>query len=405
MLTIIHANPARVVDGELWIDRKFHSGMQAYLASVRAPIVSVHPEAAPGEAIMDMTRVPLAELGYGVLTLKVDKAQRTLPSELPKLQDQLARTELMYGGGFGGTEIARARGIPYILVLEYNLRTQVTVTMSQVPGALRRGVRALRCTAQYLRGIPSMSAAAGLHCNGYPVYDESARFNRNRVLYLDSRMSAEMVIPQAALQARLADRPAQAQRPLRLLYSGRYEAMKGALDAVRVGVECLRLGLDIEMHCYGQGSLAPQMRELAQSAGAGRIQIHDAIPYPELVERSRGFDVFVCCHIQADPSCTYLESFGAGLPIVGYDNHMWRRLQADAGAGMSSPLGDPQRVARDVERLARDASLLAQLSQRARDFAAHHTFETEFARRTDDLNRALEAARLAGTRKGTAQQA
>jgi colanic acid/amylovoran biosynthesis glycosyltransferase len=183
---------------------------------------------------------------------------------------------------------------------------------------------------------------------------------------------------------------ARAGRPLRLLFSGRYERLKGVTDAVKAAVECVRRGLDVEMHFYGQGSLRGEMERIAaKAARPGRIHIHDAVPYPELVIISRTFDVFVCCHIQSDPSCTYLESFGAGLPIVGYGNRMWRRLSEASGAGLVSPLGRPALVADDVQRLANDFQLLSTLSERAVAFAQEHSYESEFGKRIQALNLAL----------------
>jgi glycosyltransferase involved in cell wall biosynthesis len=202
-------------------------------------------------------------------------------------------------------------------------------------------------------------------------------------------MTAEMVIPPEELAARLATR---AGRPLRLLFSGRYERLKGVDDAVRVAVECLRRGLDIEMHFYGQGSLRTEMEHIAaQAARPQRIHIHDAVPYPELVRISRNFDLFVCCHIQSDPSCTYLESMGAGLPIVGYANGMWRRLSETSGAGFASVIGRPANVADDVQRLASDFDTLATMSGKAREFAMAHSCEHEFAKRTSAINAAIDA--------------
>jgi glycosyltransferase involved in cell wall biosynthesis len=166
--------------------------------------------------------------------------------------------------------------------------------------------------------------------------------------------------------------------------------MKGAADAVRVAVECIRGGLDVEMHCYGQGSERAEMDRLAALADAnGRIHIHDAVTYPELVERSRSFDVFVCCHIQNDPSCTYIESFGAGLTVVGYANAMWRRLSEEAGVGFSSPMHDPSAVAETIRKISNNQGTLRAMSERARRFALEHCFEREFKHRTDDLNAIL----------------
>lgn len=83
-----------------------------------------------------------------------------------------------------------------------------------------------------------------MHCNGYPMHDQSKWFNSNRLLYFDSRMSADLVIPEDGLDDRLSAIGA-ANRPLRLLFSGRYDRVKGADDAVRVGIECGKRGLDI----------------------------------------------------------------------------------------------------------------------------------------------------------------
>lgn len=386
MLTMIHNNRAHVAAGQFYVDRKFHVGMQTYVRQIKEPILSVHPESLPEQQTMDPVQIPCEELGYSVMTLKTDGASRPLASELDHLREQISRSRLVYGNALGSAQLARELGVPYISILERDLKTEIIVSAAQVSHIARKGVRAARCALNYaMATIPEMRAAYGLHCNGYPVFDESRWFNSNRLLYLDSRMSLDMVVPEDQLKARFSSRSG---RPLRLLFSGRYEPIKGADDAVRVAVECLKMGLDIEMHCYGQGSLRSKMEHIA--AGHPRISIHDAIQYPELVECSRSFDLFVCCHIQSDPSCTYLESFGSGLPIVGYGNRMWRRLNEESGVGFSAPLWRPQAVAEHVEMLAENSGLLDEMSVRARQFAIEHTFEREFARRIDALNTALQ---------------
>jgi glycosyltransferase involved in cell wall biosynthesis len=385
------------------VDRKFHVGMQTFAKGIAAPLLTVHPESAADTLTMDLIEVPIAELPYRVMTVRTG-ARGGMPVEedQARLQKEIAASRLVYGAHLGAAGFARNSGVPYIAVLEYDLRTELVVTTSQVSSLLRQGVRAARRTVSYAKeALSDFTRAHSIHCNGYPVYDESGLFNANRLLYLDSRMSADMVISAEQLQQRLATR---STRPLRLLFSGRYEHLKGTDDAVEVVIECLRRGLDVEMHFYGQGSLKSAMQaRAAQAAVPGRIHIHDAIPYPELVEKSRDFDIFVCCHRQSDPSCTYLESMGAGLPIVGYDNRMWKRLAADSGAGLASKMGQPGLVADDVERLAKDTALLDAMSGRARHFAVEHTFEREFDLRMRSLNDTLEKLPANGmrTRSGT----
>jgi glycosyltransferase involved in cell wall biosynthesis len=387
MLTMVHNNPARVGNNMLRVDRKFHVGMQNYAAHIQTPLTTINPELAPGETIMDPVEVPCAEISYRVITIKTDAALCPLPSESSRLRDEISRSSLIYGTGLDSSKIARELGIPYIPILEHDLQTRMAVVTSGIKG-MRRNVRRVRCVWHHLTGnIPEIRKAHSLHCNGYPVYDATRRYNANSLLFLDSRMSADMIISPEDLATRLTTRT---ERPLRMLFSGRYERIKGTADAVRVAVECIRRGLNIEMDFYGQGNLRDEMITIAaQSLKPERIRIHDSVPYTELVKISKAFDLFVCCHIQSDPSCTYLESFGAGLPIVGYANRMWRRLSEASGAGFASPMGHPEKVADDVERLLSAPDLVSTMSEMARGFAARHCFELEAQKRIDALNNAL----------------
>jgi colanic acid/amylovoran biosynthesis glycosyltransferase len=390
-VTMVHSNPALIEQGRLRIDRKFHVGMLSYARNIVAPITTLHPLLRPGQSIMDAIEVPLSELPYAVMPFETDASYQLLPSEAARMREQIARSSLVYGSGMGCERIASEFGVPYIMVLEYDLQTQLTMATCDLRSRLRRSVRRARCMSRYVTDcLRPVRRARAVHCNGYPIYEALQSHNENRLLYLDSRMSAAMVMTEDALADRLKQRT---NRSLKLLYSGRYERLKGADDSVRVAVECLRRGLDVEMHCYGQGSLRPVMCQLAQEFQS-RIQIHDAVPYPELVQISRSFDAFVCCHIQNDPSCTYLEAFGSGLPIVGYANRMWDGLCRASGAGLTSPVGRPGGVADSIQRLADDPQLLRVLSERALQFAREHCFEEEFSKRVQGIRAALESSSL-----------
>lgn len=383
VLTMIHANSARITGDVLRVDRKFLVGMQAYIERIREPICSIHPEAPPDAPIMDPVEVPVGSLGFKIAALPVGRDQLVVPHRRAELTDVLRNTRLMYGSHFGSASIARELRIPYVPVLEYDLGTHVVFATSSTTNPVRRLVRATRAYATHRAEIPDLRAAAAVHCNGYPVFDETERFNARRLLYLDSRMASDMVMDAQALTARLAGRTG----PLRLLFSGRYEHSKGALDAIKVALAAQRLGVALELHTFGQGTLKDEMSLLAaQSSQPGSIVVNEAISYPVLAQEAREYDAFVCCHIQSDPSCTYIESMGAGLPIVGYANRMWARLCAESAAGYATPIGRIDDLARFVGRLAGDPETLVRMSHAARDFAAEHTFEREFTRRTDSLN-------------------
>ena len=102
-------------------------------------------------------------------------------------------------------------------------------------------------------------------------------------------------------------------------------------------------------------------------------------------------DVFLSCHRQADPSCTYLESMGCGLAVAGYDNAMWSALQAQSQAGWTAPLGDPAALARRIIEVDADRNEILRCCRHARDFAGAHNFNVEFTRRLDHLHATLAA--------------
>ena len=385
MLTLLNENPARIDGRYLVIDRKFVSGMDNYVHHVRARLTSVHPLASNDIPIMDPVRVPIDALGYEIITLHSGSAG--LSGANDTLVNLIRNSKLVYGSGVAGIRIALKEGVPYILIRECDLATRVVVARTSVSNPVRKASRVLKCLLATNEEAKQLRGAQEVHCNGYPVYEEARRNNDRRLLYFDSRMSGSMLIDTDVLKQRAA--LIRRGRPFRLLYSGRYEPLKGADDAIKVVVRAIRAGADIELDCYGDGSLRQRMESLSCSC-PDRIRVHDALPYPELVVASRGFDAFICCHVQNDPSCTYLEAFGAGLPIVGYGNRMWQGLLSSSGAGVSSPVGNIEALASALHVLVQQPDSVRKMSWQARDFAVAHTFENEFARRTNALNVALD---------------
>jgi glycosyltransferase involved in cell wall biosynthesis len=385
MIVFTHENRVRVSDGRFFVDRKYLAGMEHFLRHLGVPIMVVHPELPPEEdgSVIDLIDVPVGSLGYSVITLRYDERGRLAPGEMERLRAATADAKLVYGD-VSVLQLGAAWQVPLISVIEYTLKTVVTFATEGVKGGLERNWRLARALRFYLtKFVPSIRRAKLLHCNGYPIYEESALVNNHRLLYLDSRMHRDQVIPEDALASRLANRP---KRIPRLLFSGRFEPAKGALDVVLVGVELARRGVPFEMHLYGRGSQRAAMdRAVLENGLAGKVTIHDAVTYPELVEIARGFDLFVCCHVQDDPSCTYIESFGCGLPVVGYANAMWKGLATSSRAGVVSPLRAPAALADSIASLLADAAWFDALSRHARDFAVEHCFENEFARRTDSI--------------------
>lgn len=387
MITFIHMNPISVDGNSVRVDRKFHTGMINYVQNLRHPIATVHPTVSRNTAIMDSIDLSIDNLPYEILPLALESNEWDPTSESIKaLEQQIEGSDLVVGYGYGSPDICHRLGIKYIACLEYDLLTQVKAAASFGATPIHALWAALKCTSSYFRSmVPAMRRAEEVHCNGYPMYSASAKYNANRLLYLDSRMSSDMVIPLQDLEKRLRNRQPAA---LRLLFTGRYEKMKGALDAVRAAVICRERGLNVELDCYGQGSLGGPMRALANAHG-DHVRVHDTIPFPDLVLRTREVDLFVCCHIQSDPSCTYLETMGSGVPIAGYSNRMWSAMAKESGAGIVSRRNTPHSLADAITSYCHSPSQLNEASINARTFAIEHSFEKEFSKRTAAMSRAL----------------
>lgn len=283
--------------------------------------------------------------------------------------------------------LARAAVVRLAATLEYSLQTRLDIArieLAQNPP--RRLIRGLRLRLRERRRHALLAAAAGLQANGYPAQALCQRFDSQSLMYLDNRMTRDLY----ATDAEMADRTARLQRgaPLRLVYSGRLERMKGAQDLVPVAEALVRREVPFRLDIFGSGSLSESIA--AQIAGAGlgdRVQLHGALDFEkELVPHlRRKADIFLCCHPQADPSCTYIESMACGLAVAGYDNQMWRALQADSRGGWVSPLGRPADLAARIADLNDDRSHLAVTCGLALGFAKGHDFETLSARRMAHL--------------------
>jgi len=369
------------------IDRKFHEGMTGYVERLDLPFSCLMPRYTSAEAsqAMDMIEIPTSELSYRVNVLE----KPLLGAEsLRVIERSLDGVALVYMGASEDLNLAvasacRRRDIPYAVVSEYTVQTELDIMRANTSSTARRIWREARIRLRKRRRLNHIASAQEVHANGYPTYWELAAANPRRMLFFDTRARAEDVIGEAELRERLAS---SAGRPPRLIYAGRYHTMKGALDVIKVGIELDRLGVDFQLDLYGKGPLREQMESfVSETQTAGKIKIHDAVAYrPNLQRIAKESDLFLCCHVQGDPSCTYLEMFACGVPIVGYANEMWSPLAGDSGAGEVVPKGDYKALAKTVVELV-GTSRLEGLSHRARDFAAANTMEVAWDRRISHL--------------------
>jgi glycosyltransferase involved in cell wall biosynthesis len=218
------------------------------------------------------------------------------------------------------------------------------------------------------------------------VFEEYRQLSRNPLLYFDSRVRRDTIADSFTLKQRTDE--LRAGRPLRLAFSGRLIQMKGADHLVNVAASLKKRGLRFTMEICGGGDLESAIDSNIRRSGLEQdVRLRGVLEFEsELMPFvTRHVDLFVCCHRQGDPSCTYLETMACGTPIVGYDNEAFMGVVEQSGVGWTAPMDDAERLATMIVDLQRDRAALANAAFRARDFAARHTFEDTMQRRVDHM--------------------
>ena len=281
-------------------------------------------------------------------------------------------------------------GARYVVVSEYTLRTRWQIIDAEKMNPLLAWRRKLWAWRQEKANQASVRAAAAVQCNGTPTFDAYRPLNDRAMLYFDSRVNPDMLPAEPRVAARAA--PWSSGDPLRLAFSGRLNRMKGADHLPLVARSLRDRGVPFTLDIYGDGPLVAELQKIiAQHGLQDLVRLHGVLDFAsELMPKVRDeVDLFVCCHRQGDPSCTYLETLACGVPIVGYGNEAFEGLMRRCPAGESVPMNDWSAMAAAIEPLAREPRRLAEMAELGLAFAREHTFEREFQRRMEHMAQLL----------------
>lgn len=374
-LLIYATAPAEQRADGLWLDAKFVEGMKRHVAEWPGPVSVLLRDAgaalpfgmrcAPETLDFDLTVLP-SEASVGAY-LTGDVALLAAAADDFRALDFPAQ--------------AAAAGIKLVYSLEYTLDTRLRIVRLDPTRNLLRKARSALWTLQQERRLRrALRGADAVQFNGYPAHDAYRNLVRDAHLYLDNRISRDLMANPAEMAARAARLRSGA--PLRLIHSGRLEPMKGVQDLLPVMERLAALKVDATLDIYGTGSLQAEIAT-GLPRFEGRVRLHGPVDFArDLVPFSRtSADIFLSCHRQSDPSCSYLEAMGCGLAVAGYDNAMWRGMHDASGAGALARLGKPDTLAELIAGWDRDREALIRATDQALDFAKAHDFETEFSGR------------------------
>ncbi len=156
------------------------------------------------------------------------------------------------------------------------------------------------------------------------------------------------------------------QRPLRLLFVGRIDPVKG-VDVLLEALALLRdRGLAMRLDLIGRAS-PNQSRDL--DGRIHRLGLGGLVDWLGVVPRHELADHYACCHLVVVPSrddplpTVVLEAMACGRPVLGSAVGGISFLVVQAVTGLLVPPGDPMALADALAALDADANALASLAQ------------------------------------------
>jgi colanic acid/amylovoran biosynthesis glycosyltransferase len=368
MAHLLMIAPAPVIDrgDQLALDVKFVEGMRLHQAYWPSRITC------------------LLRRGAGAIPFGRDYPRDALPFDLSLLDPEepltdrhLSGADLIYAGAddFRCLDLHRQLrpGQKLVHAIEYTQETRLQIlNLDRSRSTLSRLKGRVWLMQQERKRRRAFRAADGLHSNGYPAHDLYGPLNRDALFYLDGRMTDDLFATADEMDARAAHLAGGG--PLRLVYSGRLETLKGAQDLVPVARRLIDRGVRFTL-------------DIARLPDPAQVRMHGAVDFETaLVPFTRtNADLFLGCHRQSDPSCTYVEAMGCGVAVASYENRMWAGLNGQAQAGWGAPLGDVQGLADRIADVADDRAAVTRACRNAWDFSKAHGFQPEFQRRMQHL--------------------
>jgi len=376
-LLVIPDLKAHISDtGHLVLTDKFLSGMSAYAERWPGAVTAMLMISDTPDSNLDHV-----EISPGVFPFNVESTT----GEQEALATRMRQASIVLGGSL------RVAGARQVGVKEYSICTQRQIISADVSSYVRRWKRSIEAIVLDWQERCVAGQLAGIQCNGIPTYSIFKKLNPNTMLFFDSRIEENDLIALDALGQRATK--LLAGGPLRLTFTGRLVRRKGADVLPEVAAELRRLGVRFEMSICGGGECEQQIaRDLREKALEGHVRMLGVLKYREklLPFVRENVDLFVCPHVQGDPSCTYIETMACGVPIVGYANEAWEGMAELSRAGWVTPMKNPKLLAARIAELDQNRQALVDAAKAARTFAAEHLFERTIDRRIEHMLSCLQ---------------
>ena len=383
-LTILSSLRAKKLPNrQVLITQKFLDGVLKYDSLWPGSITVVMEEDSQEDSNLDKITVRYDELPFKLEIVSFD----TLNDAQILNQASVVLATLEYRQNHI-SKICHSANIPCIYISEYTLKTRKQIVAVTTSNPFLRLRRKLWEHTQESKQRNAIALAKGLQCNGTPTYNAYRTINCDSLLYFDTRVSEDMLATNDDIEMRA--RSQDDNMPLRLLFSGRLIKMKGADHLLDIAQELKQLGILFQMYICGDGELKQMMQQKILANGlVDCVKMMGILDFKtELIPFVKAnVDMFVCCHRQGDPSCTYLETMSCGVPIIGYANEAFAGIVEHSKTGWLIEMDQPKLLAKKIAELSRDRDAIKAMSFNSLNFARSHTFEKTFDVRISHMKR------------------
>lgn len=269
---------------------------------------------------------------------------------------------------------------PIIYISEFTYETQKQIMYAETTSLILRYKKLWWLWRMNKQLRQAVEIADGIQCNGTPTYEVYRHMNRSPLLFFDSRMSESMLASREEISTKL-----NSNKPLRLAFSGRLIKIKGVDHLIELARILVERGMAFSLDICGEGALSSSLKEQIQLYQLNMISLKGNLDFKTVLVPyfKTSVDLFICPHVQGDPSCTYLETLSCGIPIIGYENEAFKGIVNYSKTGWLVPLNDPKALAEKILMLDKRRDLIQEASFAALEFAKQHTLEKTFKKRTD----------------------
>ncbi|MBW8910472.1 MAG: glycosyltransferase [Sphingomonas sp.] len=284
--------------------------------------------------------------------------------------------------------LCEERSIPLVYTIENIVETRLRILALENRNRFSKLKTAVWTLLSERKRRRAFRRAAGLQANGVPAAQAYRSSTIDVLTYFDTRLPLGLIATDEEINRKTAQIMSGA--PLRLGFSGRLEPMKGIDHLIKVA-QALKAGnMSFSLDIFGSGSLESLIRQRIKTLGLdGMVTVHPALDFTTgLVPRFKEtIDLFLCCHRQADPSCTYLEAMGCGVAMFGYGNKALKGLLGLAPIGQWVREGSPSTLARALIEIDGNRQQLSAMMHEARNLSRANSFETTFQKRIEHFIR------------------